>query len=79
VNNPGDVADLDMLLSDAFFYLSRQLELGEIYPASLKSRPKLIIWTMTPYLLKVTIQAIFVDNSKNSILISPCIERIEKY
>jgi murein L,D-transpeptidase YcbB/YkuD len=37
VNNPGDVADLDLLLSDAFFYLSRHLEIGKIDPASLKS------------------------------------------
>jgi murein L,D-transpeptidase YcbB/YkuD len=36
-NNPGDVADLDLLLSDAFFYLSRHLELGKVDPASLKS------------------------------------------
>jgi hypothetical protein len=37
VNSLGDVADLDLLLSNAFFYLSRHLELGKIDPASLKS------------------------------------------
>jgi murein L,D-transpeptidase YcbB/YkuD len=41
VNSLGDLADLDLLLRDAFFYLSRHLELGKIDPASLKSHWKI--------------------------------------
>jgi len=37
VNNPGDIADLDLLLSDAFFYLAKHLETGKVDPAALKS------------------------------------------
>jgi len=31
-NDPGDLADIDLLLSDAFFYLSNHLEIGKVDP-----------------------------------------------
>lgn len=37
-NNPGQVADLDLLLSDAFFHLASHLEAGKIDPSTLNSR-----------------------------------------
>jgi murein L,D-transpeptidase YcbB/YkuD len=59
VNNPGDVADLDLLLSDAFFYLSRHLELGKIDPASLKSD-----WEITSKTKKVDFGALLTEGYK---------------
>jgi len=56
VNNPGDVADLDLLLSDAFFYLSRHLELGKIDPASLKSH-----WEITSKTKKLDYGALLTE------------------
>ena len=32
-NNPGDLADLDLLLSDAFFHLASHLEIGKVDPS----------------------------------------------
>lgn len=32
-NDPGDLADIDMLLSDAFFHLSSHLEIGKVDPS----------------------------------------------
>ncbi|UZD24219.1 L,D-transpeptidase family protein [Algoriphagus halophytocola] len=32
-NDPGDLADLDMLLSDAFFHLASHLEIGKVDPS----------------------------------------------
>ncbi len=61
VNNPGDVADLDLLLSDAFFYLSRHLELGKIDPASLKSH-----WEITSKTKKADYSALLNEGYKAS-------------
>jgi murein L,D-transpeptidase YcbB/YkuD len=36
-NNPGDLADLDLILSDAFFHLAAHLERGKVDPVALKS------------------------------------------
>jgi len=37
-NNPGDLADLDLILSDAFFHLSADLERGKVDPVALESK-----------------------------------------
>jgi murein L,D-transpeptidase YcbB/YkuD len=36
-NNPGDLADLDLILSDAFFHLASHLERGKVDPIALES------------------------------------------
>jgi murein L,D-transpeptidase YcbB/YkuD len=37
INNSGDLADLDLILTDAFFHLAAHLERGKVDPAVLKS------------------------------------------
>lgn len=59
-NNPGDVADLDLMLSDSFFHLASHLEVGKVDPASLKSD-----WEITSKAKKADYNALLNAGYKN--------------